>query len=171
MIETRLLTPDDAEAYWKIRLEALETVPRAFGASVETHRNTGPEAMVERLRPIEEGSFLVGAFAGSELVGTAGMVRAASGKTRHSGFVWGVYVSPLVRGQGVAFSMFETLLRRVRTYEGLERLTLDCDADSAGAMALYGKVGFKSYGLEPRALKVHDEYVDLHHMLLDLRGP
>jgi RimJ/RimL family protein N-acetyltransferase len=169
MIETRLLNPDDAEAYWAIRLEALETVPRAFGASAEDHHQTQPAAMVERLRPIDNGSFIVGAFTDGTLVGTVGMVRAAKGKKSHSGFVWGVYVAPTVRGQGVASAMFGTLLERARRYDGLERMTLDCDATSAAALALYRKVGFVSYGLEPHALKVGDEYVDLHHMLLELR--
>jgi hypothetical protein len=37
-MEIRLLTSDDASEYWRLRLEALEGDPEAFGFSPEEHR-------------------------------------------------------------------------------------------------------------------------------------
>lgn len=121
------------------------------------------------LRNEENGSFVMGAFIDGRLVGTIGFVRATSPKTRHGGFVWGVYVTDSVRRQGVGSALLKELLTRLRSYEGLERISLDVDQKSVRALALYEKFGFRSFGVEPCALKIGDDYVDLHHMFLDLR--
>ncbi len=167
-MEIRLLTPDDAEAYWVIRLEALETCPRAFSASVARHRERGPQGSAGMLEPEPNGSFVLGAFDGGELVGTMGMSRNANEKTMHGGFVWGVYVAGSARKSGVGSKLMEALIIRAQTCEGLERLVLQVDSESPGAIRLYEKHGFRSYGLEKRGMKVDGEYVDLHHMALDL---
>jgi hypothetical protein len=39
-METRRLTEQDVKPLWKLRLEALESVPEAFGESPEEHRQT-----------------------------------------------------------------------------------------------------------------------------------
>jgi RimJ/RimL family protein N-acetyltransferase len=166
LIQIRLLTPEDAEAYWAIRLEALESKPRAFGASPDKFRTTRPEEMVDRLRAIENGSFIVGAFVDDELVGTAGLSWPESAETRPAPFVWGVYVSPKARGQNFASEMMEMLLRRARSYDGLEEIKLDCFGTSLAAIALYRKFGFNTVSMEPTD---GDKHVELHHMLLQLR--
>jgi RimJ/RimL family protein N-acetyltransferase len=167
-VEIRVLTPDDAEAYWVLRLEALETVPRAFSASVSRHRERGPQGVASMLQSEPNGSFTLGAFNGGELVGIMGMSRDTNEKTRHGAFVFGVYVADSARKLGVGSKLMETLVARARTCEGLERLVLHVDSASPAAMRLYEKLGFHSFGLEKHAMKVNGEYVDLHHMAIDL---
>ena len=47
-VELRLLTPDYAEAFWYLRLEALSNDPASFADSAEEHLTTTVETARER---------------------------------------------------------------------------------------------------------------------------
>ena len=159
-MDLRLLTVDDAEAFWHLRLEALSNDPVSFADSAEEHLKTTIEIARERLNKNDpNGNFIVAMFEEGKLVGTAGFYRFTHHKERHKGRIWGVYVRPELRGKGIGSALMKEIIRRARQIDGLEQITLVASA-RLPAQRLYKALGFESYGIEPHSLKIGNEYVD-----------
>jgi ribosomal protein S18 acetylase RimI-like enzyme len=159
-MEIRLLTPDDAEDWWHLRLQALRNDPAAFADSAEEHLKTTVETARGLLGKSDPASnFIVGMFEDGKLIGTAGFFRRKNNKERHKGHIWGVYVRPESRGKGIGSALMKEIVRRTRAAQGIEQITLVASANLP-AQRLYKALGFESYGIEPHSLKIGKDYVD-----------
>jgi ribosomal protein S18 acetylase RimI-like enzyme len=159
-MEIRTLTADDAEAWWHLRLEMLRNDSASFADSAEEHESSTIEQARKRLGAGDPASnFVIGSFENGRLTGTAGFFRRRPNKERHKGHIWGVYVQPESRGKGVARALMQEVIRRARQIEGLEQITLVASAHLP-ARKLYEALGFESYGVERRSLKIGTEYVN-----------
>jgi RimJ/RimL family protein N-acetyltransferase len=167
-METRVLTPADAEPFRRLRRERLDDSPRAFGESIAECESMSVAAAAARLGSSSANNFVVGAFAGAQLVGMAGFARNLREKSNHKGLIWGVYVRPTFRNQGVARTLMTTLLEHAKSHPGLEQIILTVAVEQTAARRLYQSLGFEVFGHERHALKVDNAYVDEDQMVLCL---
>ena len=69
-----------------------------------------------------------------------------------------MYVEEAARGTGLAAAMVEALLEHARGQ--VEQVMLSVMLDNERARHFYEKMGFETYGLERRAFKIGDRYID-----------
>lgn len=164
-MEIRLLQDSDGDAFYRLRLAGLQKSPDAFGSTYEESAQTSAEEWGSRCAPTES-KFTLGAFdEAGVLVGVVGFQREQRLKSKHTASVWGMYVSPEARGQGIGRSLIRELLGRARTMEGLEQVHLDVIGAAGPARDLYLSEGFEVIGAMPRALKLDGVYYDSEHMV------
>jgi GNAT superfamily N-acetyltransferase len=169
-MEIRRLTGDDAEALWNLRLCALQSAPAAFVESAEEHKLTPASAYAERLRSGGCENMVLGAFDDSTLAGMIGLYREQSAKRRHRASIWGMFVAEPLRGKGAGRALMEAALREARSMAGVDSVLLSVTSGQEAARLLYLSMGFRPYGIEPRALRVGEYFVDEEHMVLELEG-
>lgn len=170
MVSIRKLTESDAEALWRLRLQALETDPVAFAESPEEHKRMTVEELASRLRSGDAGNFVVGAFDGGELAGMTGFYRDEHWKRRHIGHIWGVFVAPSARGKGVGRALLTEVIQLAKALEGLRCVRLMVAAPQEAARHLYEGVGFHVFGIEPTSLQIGERFVDENLMTLEFEN-
>jgi ribosomal protein S18 acetylase RimI-like enzyme len=168
-MEIRRLDQGDASAYWKLRLEALQMEPFAYGSSAEDYRETTVQDVENRIRDMVTQSFILGAWENGVLVGIVTFERETGLKERHKGHIRGLYVSAAYRGRGIGRDLVAALLQRAKQDASLEHILLAVGTRQQAALRMYRQLGFVLYGTEPRAVKANSEYIDEDQMILTLR--
>jgi ribosomal protein S18 acetylase RimI-like enzyme len=144
----------DVNDYISIRLFALKTEPASFGSLHAIEAAWPIETHAARLA----SSQVFGAYDNQQIVGMVALRQNEQPKEAHKGFMWGMYVAPGSRKSGVGAALVAALLAAA---QGLvEQVLLTVVAENTAAIALYERFGFIRYGLEPRAMKTGETYVD-----------
>ncbi|MEO7548246.1 MAG: GNAT family N-acetyltransferase [Ramlibacter sp.] len=162
----RRLVPTDAPAYRPLRLRALREHPEAFTSSYEENADA-PLADTEK-RLASATATLWGAFDDDELCGAVGMDRETRIKSRHKASLVAMYVAPEHARRGAGRALVDALVREARA-ENLELLVLTVTEGNRSAIALYERAGFRSFGIEPGAIKVAGRAWAKNHMYLSLK--
>jgi GNAT superfamily N-acetyltransferase len=165
-LEIRQLDGQDAERYRLLRLRGLREHPEAFIASYEEEVSTPMEQYAAKLRASTPDDHYLGAFVDGELVGIAHFERQVGIKLRHRAYVGAMYVVPERRGLGIGGTLLERAIDHARTLPDLEELGLWVIIGNERAQALYEAAGFRTFAIEPRAIKIGDRYYDAAGMLL-----
>ncbi len=145
----------DAGIYRELRLEGLKNNPEAFGASFNDEAGKSLFWFEELL---EKNNVLGGFTDDGTLVGVLGIRVSEAAKLKHKGMLWGMYIKPEVRGTGLAKLLAERVIKHAKSV--VEEVLLTVVASNVAAVKLYERLGFKEYGLEPKALKIGTEYHD-----------
>ncbi|WP_421779835.1 GNAT family N-acetyltransferase [Kiloniella litopenaei] len=163
------IPPDDAALYRELRLEGLKNTPEAFGASYSNESANAPSHYRELLTNNEVfGAYTnKGTLFGISGVGIAGLAIPRKEKLKHKEMLWGIYIKPEMRGNGLAKQLISHIIEMAK--HRTEELLLTVVTSNTSAIKLYKKLGFIEYGCEPRALKVGDCYYDELLMRLPLK--
>ena len=160
----RELRDQDVEAYVELRRESLLDSPLAFVASPSDDLFSSPKTVREHLRRGPE-AVILGAFRPC-LVGAVGLYRDRLLKSSHKAHLWGMYVTPNNRRQGVATELLDAVRRHAAALPGVSWVHLKVSAATPGAQRLYERAGFRVWGGEPAGACYEGQtFVDYHMAL------
>jgi ribosomal protein S18 acetylase RimI-like enzyme len=167
----RELGAADDDAAWALRRRALGESPTAFGSHLDELPSLPAYRALLEERRRTQAQRVVGAFmpdaTGEALVGVVTVVRASRLKSRHRADLYGLYVAPEARRVGVGRALVAAAVRAASEL-GAERFELTVTADNDGARRLYDEAGFRTWGVQPSAIRVDGRYLDEAHMALAL---
>ncbi|MBD8066473.1 GNAT family N-acetyltransferase [Devosia sp. PTR5] len=156
----RRLGSQDRDAYRAIRHKALSDHPEAFVSTAEAFARKSDAELVQTLDAL---TIFAAVLPDGSVGGINAFMRHDGAKERHRGWMIQVYVRPEHRGTGMAQALVEHLLEHARA-EVLQ-VHLGVWSENLPAIRLYQRLGFKTYGTEPRYLFVNGRYIDEHLMV------
>jgi GNAT superfamily N-acetyltransferase len=143
----------------------LRNHPEAFSSAYEDEAAESLDTYKRMIATPPSATF--GYFVDGALAGIAGLIVSPRLKLRHKGLIVGVYLQPAHRSHGLARRLIETVIEEGRRV-GVISLHLNVTVGNEPAERLYYALGFRRYGVEERALRIGDVYVDEAMMSLDL---
>lgn len=164
----RPLCQEDVATYRALMVEGYTLAADAF-TSVAEERASEPLTWWERRIQDPNGlSRAFGAFDDGLLVGTVALEYSAKVKTRHKAVIVGLYVAAANRNRGAGLALIKAVIDQTRTRPEVTMLTLTVTDGNHPAIRLYASMGFKPWGIEPRAIFTGREYKSKIHMYLIL---
>lgn len=165
----RPLNTDDAPAFQRLRLQALEQNAEAFLSVLadEKHKATNRFAQEIVYSALIPPFGYYGSFIENELVGYALITSTNLGKQRHAAFLYNVYFDPTHRRQGLAKQLIMFLIEVLRQHH-IEWLYTSCLVGNQHATSFYHQLGFVDYGVRPQSVKWQDHYDDELELALKL---
>ena len=158
----------DVVQFRELRLFALQDSPTAFSADYQVNYNHPMSFWEGRLR-IDEHGIIFFAEHDSKLIGTTGIRKGESPKTKHGAYIWGVYIRPEWRGLHIAEELIRTCIEWAQKQK-VEIVKLGVVTTNASAIRCYERCGFTIYGTEPRGIFYDGRYYDEHLMFKLLDG-
>jgi ribosomal protein S18 acetylase RimI-like enzyme len=154
-VELHQVTPDDWESYREIRLEMLLDSPDAYWF---THDEAAGFTEAKWRENVGRG-WLVSARIGADAVGSAGLGTQAEPGQPDRAVLWGMYVTPRVRGRGVGERLVRAVLDEA-SRRGVSEVFLEVTSGNDRALELYERCGFERTGLT----RPHPRRPDLHEI-------
>ena len=170
-ITLRALDVEDFASFLELQKDAIFNAPEVFGSDYDWFDALSVLSKEQRYQEYMDFpyKYLLGAFDQDNRI--KGMIGFSSDKSRrklrHKGKIWGMYVTPESRGQGIASSLVTSVLETAAEID-CELVQLSVGTKNRDSYGLYLRFGFTVYGTELRAMKVNEEYVDEYLMVKHL---
>lgn len=168
MIEIRKLAPEDAHGFFQLRMSGLRLAPTAFGGSYEEEIVEGIGRIEGMINQQNDQNAIFGAFLNDEIVGCIGIFQEAGKKSSHKAMIWGMFVKPEKQKQGIGKKLVLKALEQAHKMNTISSVNLSVESNNSSAKSLYESCDFKTWGKEPRAMKVDGKFYDEDHMILFL---
>jgi len=150
----RPLTADDAPAYRTLRLAGIAELPSAFCTTHALESSLPMAQMRQRLQPTPL-QIIFGIFDDGQLIAIAGLRREAIAVVHDKASLWGVYVAPQARGQGLGRQLVQAAIVHACTIPELATVRLAVAQDNQAALTLYLACGFVLDGGAPQDGMLH----------------
>ena len=134
------LTPKRWKEYKKLRLEALQQDPIAFGSSFEEEKNIPEKEWKKRLKTT------LFAFSGDKIVGLITYNFRQKKKLKHIADIYSVYVTKKFRKKGVGKELMESAFLHILKNKKIQKISLGVTPEQKAAVGLYKRFGFKVVG-------------------------
>ncbi|MEM7755272.1 MAG: GNAT family N-acetyltransferase [Planctomycetota bacterium] len=173
--QPRRLGPPDVAAYIALRRRMLADEPWAFAGSPDRDVALDPEAVANWLRDPENAILAApdpDRTNPDRLIASAGIRREEYGKLRHRALIWGVFVEPDFRAQGLGARVVQAAIDIARNWstpeDPIKLVYLSVSEKTPGAQRLYERLGFKAWGTEPDATYWNGQTAAETHLHLNL---
>jgi len=150
----RRLNESDLDDFKRVRLEALQLHPDAFGADYEEWKLKPAQFFAERLR---SQVVFGGVDQNNTLQGIIGLSCNTAAKLKHVATIWGMYVRAEMRDSGLAS---ELLAAAMEAGKAVRTLQLSVVTTNHAACALYRSAGFAVWATHSEALCVDEVFYD-----------
>lgn len=150
----RLLEQSDCESYTALWRFALKEFDAFFRISL------ADEPFPQIPTRFTRESFTLGAFLGSELMGSVSIERDSRAKLIHKALLFRMFVHPDATGQGVGKSLVIEAISHAQFMQGLRQIHLTVLHTNDRAKSLYTSLGFKEFAREPQSVKINESYID-----------
>ena len=163
MVQIRKLSDDRWKDFRDLRLKALKTDPAAYGGSYEEAVKLKEEDWRRRIKST------VFAMSGDEPIGMIVPFFDQNPKTRHIVEIYGFYVSPEHRGEGVGKKLMERALALARRNPRIVKVSLAVNPEQRAAVKIYRNAGFVVTGRAEKELRVGGKFYAMIFMEKVLR--
>lgn len=161
MISVTVAIKDDWQDFKKIRLEALQEEPQAFGSSYAKESVYTDEKWQESFSKPD-----VAIVIAKETDKPVGMIGYHL-KNNSDAHIWGMFVSKDYRNKGIGKMLLEKLIDQAKQILQVQKISLDVNPEQVTAVKLYSSLGFQGDGT--RKFLMGDEVErELMSMVLEL---
>lgn len=169
--EIRLLTPEDADEFKRIRLSSLVDDPLSWLSSLEEESELPPFAFANKIRyaiiPPLFGYY--GFFDNKKLLAYAQLANSYWNKKKHVVNIYDVCVDKSARRKSVGSKLMKFIIEKTRKTDGMEQIHLWVTSKNSPAISFYEKLGFIKTAITKNTVKEKNgEYQDELLYTLDL---